>query len=36
VDAARALGAGHPRILARHILVNALPVIIVQTTPLLG
>jgi len=36
VDAARALGASHRRILARHLLVNALPVIIVQTTLLLG
>jgi peptide/nickel transport system permease protein len=36
VDAARALGASHPRILARHLLVNALPIIIVQTTLLLG
>ncbi len=36
VDAARALGASHRRILARHLLVNALPVIIVQATLLLG
>jgi peptide/nickel transport system permease protein len=36
VDAARALGAGHGRILARHLLVNALPVVIVQATLLLG
>jgi peptide/nickel transport system permease protein len=36
VEAARALGAGHPRILGRHLLVNALPVIIVQATLLLG
>ena len=36
VDAARALGASHRRILARHLLVNALPVIIVQTSLLLG
>jgi peptide/nickel transport system permease protein len=36
VDAARALGATHRRILARHVLVNALPAIIVQATLLLG
>jgi peptide/nickel transport system permease protein len=36
VDAARALGATHRRILGRHVLVNALPVIIVQATLLLG
>src|SRR5262245_1417888 len=36
VHAARALGAGHARILARHLLLNALPVIIVQTSLLLG
>jgi len=36
VDAARALGASHRRILARHLLVNALPVIIVQATLMLG
>jgi peptide/nickel transport system permease protein len=36
VEAARALGAGHRRILVRHILANALPVIIVQGTLLLG
>ncbi len=36
VDAARALGAGHARILGRHLLLNALPVIIVQATLLLG
>ena len=36
VDAARALGASHRRILGRHLLVNALPVIIVQATLLLG
>jgi peptide/nickel transport system permease protein len=36
VDAARALGASHRRILARHVLVNAVPVIIVQATLLLG
>jgi peptide/nickel transport system permease protein len=36
VDAARALGASHRRILARHLLVNAVPVIIVQATLLLG
>jgi peptide/nickel transport system permease protein len=36
VDAARALGASHHRILARHLLVNAVPVIIVQATLLLG
>ena len=36
IDAARALGASHRRILGRHLLVNALPVIIVQATLLLG
>jgi peptide/nickel transport system permease protein len=36
VAAARALGAGHPRILSRHLLVNAMPVVIVQSTLLLG
>ena len=36
VDAARALGASHRRILGRHLLVNALPVIVVQATLLLG
>jgi len=36
VEAARALGASHGRILARHVLVNALPAIIVQGTLLLG
>ncbi len=36
VDAALALGAGHARILGRHLLLNALPVIIVQATLLLG
>ena len=36
VEAARALGAGHFRILVRHLLTNALPVIIVQGTLLLG
>jgi peptide/nickel transport system permease protein len=36
VDAARALGATHRRILGRHLLVNALPVVIVQATLLLG
>ena len=36
VDAARALGASHGRILGYHLLVNALPVIIVQATLLLG
>ncbi len=36
VDAAHALGAGHTRILGRHLLLNALPVIIVQATLLLG
>jgi peptide/nickel transport system permease protein len=36
VDAAHALGAGHLRILGRHLLLNALPVIIVQGTVLLG
>src|SRR5207245_1730376 len=36
VDAARALGASHRRILLRHVLVNALPALIVQATLLLG
>jgi peptide/nickel transport system permease protein len=36
VNAAAALGAGHARILARHVLVNALPVVIVQASLLLG
>jgi peptide/nickel transport system permease protein len=36
VEAARALGASHGRILTRHVLVNALPAIIVQGTLLLG
>ncbi len=36
VSAAHALGAGHARILGRHLLLNALPVIIVQTSVLLG
>ncbi|PYN97999.1 MAG: peptide ABC transporter permease [Candidatus Rokuibacteriota bacterium] len=36
VHAAHALGAGHARILGRHVLLNALPVIIVQTSVLLG
>jgi len=36
VHAAHALGASHARILARHVLVNALPVVIVQASLLLG
>jgi peptide/nickel transport system permease protein len=36
VEAARALGASQGRILTRHVLVNALPAIIVQGTLLLG
>jgi len=36
VQAARALGANHRRILGRHLLANALPVVIVQATLLLG
>ena len=36
VQAAHALGAGHARILARHLLLNALPVIVVQASLLLG
>src|SRR5262245_3065535 len=36
VDSALALGASHRRILGRHLLVNALPVIVVQATLLLG
>jgi peptide/nickel transport system permease protein len=36
VEAARALGAGHRRILVRHVLANALPLVIVQATLLLG
>jgi peptide/nickel transport system permease protein len=36
VSAAHALGAGHARILAHHLLRNALPVITVQASLLLG
>ena len=36
MHAAHALGAGHARILGRHVLVNALPVVIVQASLLLG
>jgi peptide/nickel transport system permease protein len=36
VEAARALGASHGRILGRHVLVNAVPAVIVQGTLLLG
>ncbi|HEV8307326.1 MAG TPA: ABC transporter permease [Methylomirabilota bacterium] len=36
VEAARALGASHRRILVRHLLINALPAVIVQSTLLLG
>ena len=36
VQAAVALGAGHARILGRHLLLNALPVIVVQASLLLG
>ena len=36
VHAAHALGAGHVRILGRHLLLNALPVIVVQASLLLG
>jgi peptide/nickel transport system permease protein len=36
VEAARALGASHRRILVHHVLVNALPAIVVQGTLLLG
>jgi peptide/nickel transport system permease protein len=36
VAAARALGASHRRILGRHLLINALPVVLVQATLLLG
>jgi peptide/nickel transport system permease protein len=36
VHAAHALGAGHGRILGRHVLLNALPVVIVQASLLLG
>jgi len=36
VEAARALGASHGRILGRHVLINAVPAIIVQGTLLLG
>jgi len=32
VEAARAIGAGHPRIMLRHVLVNSLSPIIVQST----
>ena len=36
VHAAHALGAGHARILGRHLLLNALPVVVVQASLLLG
>ena len=36
VHAAVALGAGHARILGRHLLLNALPVIVVQASLMLG
>ena len=36
VHAAQALGAGHGRILGRHLLLNALPIVIVQASLLLG
>src|SRR5882762_9777000 len=36
VHAAAALGAGHARILGRHLLANALPIVIVQASLLLG
>jgi peptide/nickel transport system permease protein len=36
VHAAHALGAGHARILGRHLLLNALPVIVVQASLMLG
>jgi peptide/nickel transport system permease protein len=36
IHAAAALGAGHTRILGRHLLVNALPIVIVQASLLLG
>jgi len=36
VHAAHALGAGHLRVLVRHLLLNALPVLIVQASLLLG
>ena len=36
VEAARALGASHGRILGRHVLVNAVPAVIVQGKLLLG
>ena len=36
VHAAQALGAGHARILGRHLLLNALPVIVVQASLMLG
>ena len=36
VHAAAALGAGHARILGRHLLLNALPIVIVQASLLLG
>ncbi len=36
VHAAHALGASHARVLGRHVLVNALPVVIVQGSLLLG
>jgi peptide/nickel transport system permease protein len=36
VHAARALGAGHTRIVVRHLLLNAMPVIVVQASLMLG
>ena len=36
VHAAQALGASHARILGRHLLLNALPIVIVQASLLLG
>jgi peptide/nickel transport system permease protein len=36
VEAARAIGAGHVRIMIRHVLTNSLPPILVQTTLAMG
>jgi ABC-type dipeptide/oligopeptide/nickel transport system permease subunit len=36
VEAARAVGAGHVRIMTRHVLPNSLPPILVQTTLAMG
>ena len=36
IEAARALGASHPRVIVRHVLPNVLPLIVVQATLQLG